>query len=130
MRKICQLAHPRRILLIEPDERLRHTRANRLLSLGYRVSALADGDKLPVRFVPHLYDAVIIDAGDSSQVAFDFCKQGHRTCQPPAIAILADSHFQLDAPTVPAVIISEATEAATDEKLLAFLGSLSAVSVA
>ncbi len=85
---------------------------------------------MPVRFVPHLYDAVIIDARDSSQVAFDFSKQENCTSQPPVIVILADKPFQLDAPTVPAIVISEATEAATDEKLLAFLGSLSAVSVA
>ncbi len=119
-----QREDPQRILLIEHDKDLRYSRTKRLMSLGYRVSALATGEAPPHALPPHLYDVIVVNAKRSSPVTLHFSEQTYPAGPRPTIVVLASTNFRIDAPSLPTVVISEATAAAAEEKLLAVLRSL------
>ena len=112
-----------RVLLIEPDDRKRKARANRLFSMGYRVSALPDTDGAPPALMPRLYDAVIVSVDGMAPSVVKWCTQVGADGA-PALVFLADSAFSLPVGFIPALVISEQSESAVDEKLLAFLASV------
>ncbi len=111
-----------RILLVEPHEQRRAARAQKLLSLGYRVSALANTDNPPRSFPHHLYDAIVVSADDSA-VPLSWCERMKRSGAKPVIIVLAKTLFPMDPKCVPAVVIAEPTSKAVEEKLLAFLAA-------
>ncbi len=119
-----QREHPQRILLIEHDEGLRRSRTKRLMSLGYRVAALAGGEAPPHDLPPHLYDVIVVNAQRSYPVTLHFSERIYPAGPRPLIVVLASSTFQIDAPSLPTVVISEPTAAAAEEKLLAVLRSV------
>ncbi len=115
------------MLLVESDERIRRASAKKLLSLGYRVSALADGDQIPLRLPCRLYDVIIIGVGDAALVSFRFCEDASPDVW-PAVVVLTNAPFALDAPALPAVVICDELQSARERKLLAFLGLLTGIS--
>lgn len=117
----AQPAAPR-ILLVDPREQRRAARAKKLLSLGYRVSALASSDKPPRRLSHRLYEAVVVSAEDSS-VSLSWCERTNGNDAKPLIIVLASGLFAMDGVSLPAVVITEPTVKAAEEKLLAFLAS-------
>ncbi len=118
-----QREHPQRILLIEHEQGLRRSRTKRLMSLGYRVAALAGEEAPPHDLPPHLYDVIVVNARRSS-VTLHFSEKTYPAGPRPLIVVLANTTFRIDAPTLPTVVISEPTTAAAEEKLLAVLRSV------
>ncbi len=113
-----------RVLLIEPDERLRSARANKLLTAGYQVSALPDTEGAPMTMPPRLYDVIVVSVNGDSTTSLNWCKQiSRRNRAAPVVVLLADSPFTLDATFLPALVIAERTEKSAQEKLAAFLGT-------
>ncbi len=113
-----------RILLIEAEEGLRRARARKLLALGYHVSALPAAQMAPPAFPRGLYDVIVVSADGSCPIPSEW---GHRMGQAetkPVIVILTKGPFRLDATVLPAIVISDDTEKAIEDKLLAFLDSL------
>lgn len=123
-----QRAAPR-VLLVEPHDRLRAARAQKLLSLGYRVSALADAESAPAAFPHHLYDVIVVSASDST-VPLHWCERVSRAGATPVIIVLANTLFSIESRFLPAIVISEHTPMAVEEKLLAFLESATPGSIA
>ncbi len=117
-----QLEAPR-ILLVERHEQRRAARAKMLLSLGYRVSALANSDAAPRSFPQHLYDAIVLSADDAA-VPLHWCERMKRSGAKPLLIVLADAMFPMDAKCLPAMVIAEPSPKAAEEKLLAFLASV------
>lgn len=111
-----------RVLLIEPHEQRRTARAQKLLSLGYRVSALATADSPPRAFPQRLYDAIVVSADDSA-APLKWCEGMKRNGAKPVIIVLANALFAVDAKFLPVMVIAESTPRAVEEKLLAFLAS-------
>lgn len=111
-----------RILLVERHEQRRAARARRLLSLGYRVSALANTDSAPRTFPHHLYDAIVLSADDAT-VPLNWCERMKRSGARPLLIVLADTMFPMDGGCLPAMVIAESSPRATEEKLMAFLAS-------
>ncbi len=113
-----------RVLLIEPDERLRNARASKLLAAGYQVSALPDTEGAPLDMPPRLYDVIVVSVNGDSPASLNWCKQVSRCSRTgPIVVVLADSPFALDATFLPTLVISERTERSIQERLSAFLGS-------
>ncbi len=111
-----------RILLVEPHEQRRAARAQKLLSLGYRVSALANADRPPASFTHRLYDAIVVTAEDSC-APLSWCERVKHNGAKPVLIVLAHTLFSLDSECLPAIVIAESTPKAVEEKLLAFLES-------
>ncbi len=113
-----------RVLMVEPDARVRTARAKALTSAGYKVSAVADVDGTPSNFPPHLYDVIVIDADSKNPAPLDWCKRvGGRAGGAPVVVVLAHSGFAVDATFVPTLVISERSQRDADDRLVAFLAA-------
>ncbi|HVP42919.1 MAG TPA: hypothetical protein VMS96_05775 [Terriglobales bacterium] len=113
-----------RVLLIEPQQSLRRARARRLLALGYQVSAVPAAELAPRAFPPGLYDVIVVGAHDSCPFPSDWYHRTGRADRKPVIVVLASGPFRLEATALPAIVISDQTEEAIEDKLLAFLSSV------
>ncbi len=117
--------HPEpRVLLIEPQEGLRRARARKLLALGYHVSALPAVEMAPPVFPRGLYDVIVLSADGSCPIPCEWSDKIGLTETRPVIVVLTKGPFQLEATELPAIVISDDTEKAIEDKLLAFLASL------
>ena len=63
------------ILLIEDEEALRMTLGDRLLSEGYRVEAVADGQEGYLKATTEPFDAIILDLMLPKRSGFDICRE-------------------------------------------------------
>lgn len=113
-----------RVLLIEPREGLRRARARKLLALGYHVSALPAAEMAPPAFPRGLYDVIVVSVDGSCPIPSEWYDRIARAESKPVIVILTKGPFRLDAGVLPAIVISDDTEEAIEDKLLAFLASL------
>jgi len=114
-----------RVLLVEPDAALRATTANTLLAAGYKVSGLADLEEAPP-FVPNLYDVIVVRVDGLHRISLRWCEPADPGIRPDVV-LLADSSFALDAAHLPSLIITEKTQRAIEEELLAFLAARAGV---
>ncbi len=118
-------SHPEpRVLLIEPEEGVRRARARKLLALGYHVSALPAADMAPPVFPPGLYDVIVVSADGSCPIPSEWSDRIGLAKTAPVIVVLAKGPFRLEATVLPAIVISDDTEKAIEDKLLAFLAAL------
>lgn len=113
-----------RVLLIDCDDAVRDTRARKLLSSGYRVSAIPDPYWAPRILPTRLYDVIVVNADYCRTGRLDWCKHILRRGVRPAVVLIGYTPFPLDPTLVPALVIAEPTPKETEEKLLAFLKSV------
>lgn len=109
------------VLLIDPDERARKARANKLMASGYRVASHARPARAPRDPPSAHYEAIVVSARAAPRASLDWCGTIGRTGAEPLVIVLADAPFTLHGTFVPGLVICDRTDTAADEKLLAFL---------
>lgn len=112
------------MLLIEPHDKLRETRASKLLAWGYQVSAMADAEAAPAAFPPRLYDVIVVSAGERCLLPPEWYAKISRNGWKPVVVVIAKGPFRLGAAAAPALVISDPTERAVEDKLQAFLAAV------
>lgn len=114
------------MLLIEPEDGLRALRARALLNWGYEVSAMADAQAAPPAFPRRLYDVVVVGADGSCPLPPRWSEMASRNGNPPVLVVLARKPFRVMATVAPAIVIDDESEQAIEDKLHAFLITVSA----